>query len=97
MIITNTQSPEIDGCAQTERGRIAKTFFSFVCPKKWDQLKETDDPSVRHCGWCKESVTMFETHQEAQAAGPGLHCVAIAEVRIMGSRRRRPEPKQAGD
>ena len=47
----NGITTNIAGCPQPDRGTIASAFFSFVCPRRWEDLKETDQPTVRKCGW----------------------------------------------
>ena len=61
--------PRIENCDAT---------FAFKCPKKWEQLRGTDDPNVRHCETCDEEI--HYCHSLAQARGHALngHCVAVA-------------------
>jgi len=39
--------PKIENCAPT---------FKFQCPKQWESLTVTGDPTVRHCGACDKDV-----------------------------------------
>jgi len=94
----NGITTNIAGCPQPDRGTIASAFFSFVCPRRWEDLKETDQPTVRKCGWCRESVTLYSSIKAAETAGAtGLHCcVAIVDDSLVGSPRQRPRPNPKG-
>jgi uncharacterized protein (TIGR02996 family) len=51
--------------------------FRFRCPQRWEQLKPTELPLVRHCDRCRGEVFYCGTIEEAREhAGLG-HCVAV--------------------
>lgn len=53
--------------------------FSVECPKRWLELKETDEKSVRFCEVCKSRVYRCETRADVNInAGMG-RCVAYEE------------------
>ncbi|MBA4189565.1 MAG: hypothetical protein C0467_16390 [Planctomycetaceae bacterium] len=52
--------------------------FAFKCPKKWEQLKGTDDPRVRHCNTCEKKVYYCLTDREARMRAERGLCVALA-------------------
>lgn len=53
--------------------------FSYECPKQWTDLAETDQPDVRHCNACNESVYFCRTDEETIARAIEGKCVARAE------------------
>src|SRR5262245_38633654 len=62
--------PRIENCDE---------LFAFKCPKQWEQLKGTDDPTVRHCDACRKEVYYCHTVREAFEHARHGDCVAIAE------------------
>ena len=53
--------------------------FAFQCPKKWESLKGTEDPTVRHCDACWKDVYFCHTMREAYDHAQKGDCVAVAE------------------
>jgi uncharacterized protein (TIGR02996 family) len=51
--------------------------FRFKCPKQWENLKVTGDPTVRHCDACEKKVYYCDTLPEAQSHARQGHCVAV--------------------
>ena len=51
--------------------------FRFECPKRWESLTLTDDPSVRRCGQCCETVKFCTSVVEAQQLAASSFCVAV--------------------
>lgn len=51
--------------------------FDFVCPRQWESLGKTEDPSVRFCGVCSENVYLCDTPLEFVTQGNLGRCVAI--------------------
>lgn len=62
--------PRIENCDE---------LFAFKCPKRWEQLRGTDDPTVRHCAACRKEVYYCHTVREAFDHARRGDCVAIAE------------------
>jgi uncharacterized protein (TIGR02996 family) len=54
-------------------------LFAFKCPKQWEKLKGTDDPTVRLCDACQKEVYYCHTIREAFEHARQGDCVAIAE------------------
>lgn len=54
--------------------------FAFKCPKKWEQLKGTSDPRVRHCETCDKEVYYCLTDREARKRTELGLCVALADT-----------------
>jgi hypothetical protein len=52
-------------------------LLGFECPQVWENLPDTGDPSIRHCGACQRSVHLCQSAEEFFAAGLQGHCVAI--------------------
>jgi uncharacterized protein (TIGR02996 family) len=61
--------PPIEGCEQR---------FSFLCPRKWEQLQTTDVAEIRYCTGCQQNVYYCNTIQEAQEHARCGECVAIS-------------------
>jgi uncharacterized protein (TIGR02996 family) len=51
--------------------------FAFRCPKRWEGLRPTDDPAVRHCDACRQEVHFCATAAEAEERAVRGECVAI--------------------
>ena len=60
--------------------QIRNCQFKFECPKIWDDLAETADERVRHCGECNRMVIFCRTAKQLKRAIVDNYCVAI-EVR----------------
>ena len=60
--------PKIENC---------DAAFRFQCPKQWENLKITGDPTVRHCVACEKNVHYCHTLPEAQSHARQGHCVAV--------------------
>ncbi len=52
--------------------------FAFKCPKKWENLKGTDNPRVRHCDTCEKKVYFCITLREARGRARHGLCVALS-------------------
>jgi uncharacterized protein (TIGR02996 family) len=62
--------PKIENCQ-------ISPAFRFKCPKQWEALKVTGDPTVRHCDACDKNVHYCHTLEEAQSHARQGHCVAV--------------------
>jgi uncharacterized protein (TIGR02996 family) len=51
--------------------------FEFVCPKRWQDLAETEQAGVRFCDKCEKNVYHCDTVREARAHAEEGHCVAV--------------------
>ena len=60
--------PRIEGCKQ----------FVFVCPKKWEQLRTTEDVGVRYCEGCRRNVYYCDSVAVAQRHADAGECVAVS-------------------
>ena len=56
---------------------ITNCEFKFKCPKKWDDLIITEDPKVRHCQQCDQSVTLCTSQKEFKKLTAKGNCIAI--------------------
>lgn len=70
-----------DWVAIFDRPRVENCdkLFAFKCPKQWEKLKGTDDPTVRHCDACQKQVYYCNTMRQAYDHAQKGDCVAIAE------------------
>jgi hypothetical protein len=62
------------GRAADERPRVR---FTFECERRWESLAPTDDPRVRHCDECGESVHFADTVVEAEALARAGRCISV--------------------
>lgn len=60
--------PQIENCDER---------FAFQCPKQWEKLKGTEDPTVRYCDGCQKQVYYCRTTREAYDRAQRGDCVAI--------------------
>jgi len=51
--------------------------FLFRCPKRWDSLRPTQHPGVRHCGACDRPVYLGATVEQALTHARQGRCVAL--------------------
>jgi hypothetical protein len=49
------------------------------CPRTWDDLTPTSEPSVRHCGECGKDVYFCATDAETIDHARAGHCIAREE------------------
>jgi uncharacterized protein (TIGR02996 family) len=70
-----------DWVAVFDRPRIENCdeLFAFKCPKRWEELKGTADPAVRHCEACGKSVHYCHDLTAAYAHARRGACVAVGE------------------
>jgi uncharacterized protein (TIGR02996 family) len=61
--------PRIEGCSN---------LFTFRCPRKWEQLRTTEDAEVRYCDGCERNVYYCGSVREAQKHAYRGECVAIS-------------------
>ena len=62
---------------QRDYQRIGPLRFEFVCDRRWEDLRATDDGAVRYCEGCEQNVHYCDTITAARDhAGQG-HCVAV--------------------
>lgn len=63
-------------CGQAAAEPIA-VRFAFECPRSWESLEPTSDPSVRRCDGCSQEVILCGS--QAQAAQQALRgrCIAV--------------------
>jgi uncharacterized protein (TIGR02996 family) len=55
--------------------------WKFACPQRWDRLRETGLPYVRHCPACNQNVYFCATIEEARDRAAGGACLAL-DLRI---------------
>ena len=77
--------------AWNEEARIS-CDFSFQCPKMWEGLSSTDNPSIRHCSECDRDVHLALTEEDFRRNVDEGHCVAVRVLRTVLS----PEDSQEG-
>lgn len=84
-----------DWVAVFDRSRIENcdARFAFQCPKQWENLKGTDDPTVRHCDACQKKVHYCRTMREAYDHARQGNCVAVDSTvpRLVGDLHHDPD------
>jgi uncharacterized protein (TIGR02996 family) len=71
------QEFDADWLASVNRSPVEGCRFRFKCPKKWPQLQETDNRSVRFCEECRREVFYCKSAEDARYyIGLGF-CVAV--------------------
>lgn len=53
---------------------------AFECPRGWDALTPTVDPSVRHCVHCDQTVHLCTDAETARKHARVAHCVAMPKL-----------------
>ncbi len=61
------------------------TRWTFICPRKWSEFRETADPEIRFCSTCEQNVYYCHSVEEARERASQRQCVTL-DVRI----RRKP-------
>ena len=61
------------GANETRRVR-----FSLICEKRWETLRPTESPTVRHCHACDSRVYHCSTVNEAETQARAGHCIAVS-------------------
>lgn len=56
---------------------IRNCKFAFRCEKKWENLKPSGIPTVRHCTDCKRDVHYCQSDEDLATAIRENLCVAI--------------------
>jgi uncharacterized protein (TIGR02996 family) len=51
--------------------------FDFLCDRRWEGLRPTDDPAVRVCDGCRQNVHYCDTITEARRHAWEQHCIAV--------------------
>jgi uncharacterized protein (TIGR02996 family) len=62
---------------RTPIDNCASLGWEFECPKRWEELKETDDPGVRFCDACRKKVFHCRTVSDAYSHALKGRCVAL--------------------
>jgi uncharacterized protein (TIGR02996 family) len=60
-----------------ERIELCDLSFEFQCPKQWNKLRLTEDPTVRFCDACRQNVYHCGTLDLARRHAMLGHCVAV--------------------
>jgi hypothetical protein len=73
--------PWVLSCGQAAAEPIA-VRFAFECPRSWESLQPTRDPSVRRCDGCAQEVILCDS--QAQAAQQALRgrCIAVPRALV---------------
>ena len=64
--------------------KLKRYVFKFECSQIWENLIETDDERVRHCGQCATSVFAIENDYELMANAENGHCIYSIPMRTAG-------------
>jgi uncharacterized protein (TIGR02996 family) len=51
--------------------------FDYLCEKRWENLRPTDDRAVRFCDTCLQNVHYCDTITDARRHAWAGHCIAI--------------------
>lgn len=64
--------------------RGCEPTFEFECPKKWESLRATDDPSKRFCEICQKNVYYISNPSQTSRHLLKGACVAISTLSPLG-------------
>lgn len=74
----------IENCLDKRRKTMGATpaglppvTFDFVCDRRWEELKPSEDRGVRFCYACWQNVHYCDTITEARGYAAEGHCVAV--------------------
>jgi uncharacterized protein (TIGR02996 family) len=51
--------------------------FGYLCDRRWEDLRPTDEPGVRFCEGCEQHVHYCDTITEARRHAWDRHCIAV--------------------
>jgi hypothetical protein len=51
--------------------------FTVRCPRKWLEMRPTDQPDIRHCDVCTQSVYLVKDEDEGREHARQGHCIAL--------------------
>jgi hypothetical protein len=71
----------VENCqGKRARGEAVRTHpvrFDYLCERRWEDLRPTDDPAVRGCDGCRQNVYYCDTIGEARRHAWERHCIAV--------------------
>jgi uncharacterized protein (TIGR02996 family) len=59
------------------RADVVELSFEFKCPRRWEELRTTENSTVRFCETCQQNVYYCATMSEARLHAMNRHCVAV--------------------
>jgi uncharacterized protein (TIGR02996 family) len=62
---------------EAEAQRSMRLVFSYLCDRRWEELRPTDDQAVRFCDGCQHNVHYCFTITEARRHAQENHCIAV--------------------
>jgi uncharacterized protein (TIGR02996 family) len=65
------------GRGEKQARRLRVAMFRFLCDRRWEDLRTTDDGAVRFCDACRQNVHYCDTITEARRHADDGHCVAV--------------------
>jgi uncharacterized protein (TIGR02996 family) len=71
-------------------------LFDYLCDRRWEGLRPTDDPAVRFCDGCRHDVYYCDTITEARRHAAEQHCIAVDLGVIRRDRDLEPEDMYLG-
>jgi hypothetical protein len=93
-----TRTAPIRNCGSAGDVR-APVRFAFECPRTWETLGATSDPSARHCTTCAKLVYLCRSREEAEERARRGDCITIdadswtqISQRFVSSCTGRPDP-----
>ena len=66
---------DIDGCDWK---------FATQCPERWNNLRQTEQDTVRHCGTCDKPVHLCLTNAEVRDHAEHGNCVCFVSDQMHG-------------
>ncbi len=63
--------------AEAESQRSFLLTFEYLCDRRWEDLRTTDDKAVRFCDKCQHNVHYCDTIMEAREHAWAGHCIAV--------------------
>lgn len=54
-----------------------RSWFKFLCPRKWGQLERTGQFDVRHCSTCGKSVYLCDSIEAVEEHRRAGHCICV--------------------
>jgi len=79
------------GCGEM-REHTRRVRFSYECPRTWAELAPSNDPNIRACDGCGETVHRCHTIAEAETHALAGHCISVTSV-VTRSVHARLEPR----